>query len=96
MGLKEDYDFDILVNEAENLIIKELEIQISATPGVCSCQDCVLDMAAYALNKVKPNYRASLLGKLYAADTDRGEYAREITAAVEEAVRKVQANRSHD
>jgi competence protein ComFB len=96
MGLKEEYDFDILVNEAENLVIKELEGQIAQTPGACTCQDCILDMAAYALNKVKPNYRVSLLGKLYSQAMDQGEYTREIKAAVQEAIRKVQGNRSHD
>ncbi len=96
MGLKEEYDFENLVNEAENLVIKELESQIAGVPGVCTCQDCVLDMAAYALNKVKPNYRVSLMGKLYTSARDQGEHGREIKAAVEEAIRKVQANRAHD
>jgi competence protein ComFB len=96
MGMKEEYDFDILVNEAETLVIRELESQLAATPGACTCQDCVLDMAAYALNNVKPNYRVSLMGKLYARAMDQGDYGKEIKAAVQEAVRKVQGNRSHD
>jgi len=96
MGLRDDYDFDTLVNEAERLVISELEIQISKAQGLCTCQDCVLDMAAYALNKVKPSYRVSLMGSVYARSGVRAEYAREITQGVREAIEKVKANPSHD
>ena len=96
MGLKEKYDFEILINEAEALVLKELEAQMAEAAGVCVCQDCVLDMAAYSLNNVKPNYRVSLMGKLYARATEQAEYGLEIKASVQEAIRKVQANRSHD
>lgn len=66
MALKDTYDFDMLVNEAEGLVLTELEAQMSRSKGLCTCQDCVLDMAAYALNKVRPSYRASLMGSVYA------------------------------
>ncbi len=96
MGLKDAYDFDSLVNEAERLVLAELEAQMGRTPGLCTCQDCVLDMAALALNKVRPSYRVSLLGRMYAGSTQGDEYAREITRAVREAIEKVKANPSHD
>jgi competence protein ComFB len=96
MGLKEEYDFEILVNEAEALVLEELGAQMAEAQGICTCQDCVLDMAAYALNNVKPNYRVSLMGKLYSRAVDRTEYTAEIKSAVSEGIRKVQANRSHD
>ena len=96
MALKDSYDFDMLVNEAESLVLAELETQIARTPGLCTCQDCVLDMAAFALNKVKPSYRVSLMGSVYARAGARADYAREITQAVKEAVEKVRANPSHD
>ncbi len=96
MGLKDRYDFDSLVNEAERLILEELEAQMGRTPGLCTCQDCVLDMAALALNKVRPSYRVSLLGNMDASNPGKAEYAREISRAVQEAIRKVKANPSHD
>jgi len=96
MGFKEKYDFDPLVNEAERLVLAELEAQVSRTPGLCTCQDCVLDMAAYALNKVRPSYRVSLMGSVYANRPQQTEYAREISRAVKEAIEKVKANPSHD
>jgi competence protein ComFB len=96
MALKDRYDFDMLVNEAEGLVLTELEAQMARTPGLCTCQDCVLDMAAYALNNVRPSYRASLMGSLYAKAAVRPTYTREITQAVHEAIEKVRANPSHD
>ncbi len=97
MGLKDQYDFENLINEAESLVLKELETQLPEAQGVCTCQDCVLDMAAYALNNVKPYYRVSLMGTLYArAATDQSSYAREIQKAVKEAIKKISANPSHD
>ncbi len=96
MGLKDRYDFDALVNEAERLVLAELEEQMKRTPGVCTCQECVLDMAAYALNKVRPSYRVSLLGNVYAKAEERKSYEKEVSAAVAEAVQRVKANPSHD
>jgi len=96
MSLRSKYDFDMLVNEAEDLVLDELEAQMTRTPGVCTCQDCVVDMAAYALNKVRPTYRASLMGSVYARAAVRPDYSREISQAVREAIEKIKANPSHD
>jgi competence protein ComFB len=97
MGLKDEYDFENLINEAESLVLRELETQLAGAEETCTCQDCVLDMAAFALNNVKPYYRVSLMGTLYArATTDQSEYGREIKKAVQEAIKKVRANPSHD
>ena len=96
MGLKDIYDFDSLVNEAERTVLSELETQMTAAAGICRCQDCVLDMAAYALNNVKPTYRVSLMGSVYARAVNNVEYAAEISRAVAEAIKKIKANPSHD
>lgn len=96
MGLRERYDFENLVNEAEKIVLQELELQLKEAAGACTCQDCVLDMAAYALNNVKPYYRVSLMGTLYANTVNQSEYGIQIRKAVQEAIKKIQANRSHD
>lgn len=98
MAFKDSYDFDRLVNEAERLVIDELERQISSYPEpLCLCEDCVLDMTTLALNSVKPRYRVSLLGSLYAAHAmDEGAYAEEVKNAVASAIAKVKAHPSHD
>jgi competence protein ComFB len=96
MALKDKYDLDSLVNEAERLVLSELETQLAAEKDACTCQECVLDMAALALNNVKPAYRVSLLGSVFARTTGQADQAREIHRAVHQAIQKVKANPSHD
>jgi competence protein ComFB len=92
------YDFSELVNEAERLVIEELERQIveRSDQSICLCEDCVMDMAAFALNVVKPSYRVSLMGKLYASSMEDGDYALSVKEAVAKAIDKVHANPMHD
>ena len=98
MAFKDNYDFGILVNEAERLVIEELgrRLEELADPSICVCQDCILDMAAFALNALKPVYRVSLLGTMYAHAMDTSAYAEDVKAVVDQAIRKVHANPAHD
>ena len=98
MAFIDNYDFELLKNEAENLILNDLGRQLESFPeAICTCNDCVLDMAAMALNSVKPIYRVSLLGTLYAASAmDQKAYATTIREAVFNAIEKVRKNPSHD
>ena len=96
MGLRDDHDFDALVNDAEGMVIDALEAAIVRSPGICTCRDCVLDMAACALNTVRPSYRVSLLGSIAGRSTRGAEYERQVRQAVADAVARVQQNRSHD
>lgn len=98
MSLQDTYNFDFLVNEAERLVLNELEKQLQedSEGTICKCEECVLDMAAYALNNVPPAYRASLKGKLYAQTMDHSEYAGKVKKAVEKAISVVSKNPGHD
>ncbi len=96
MPITDSYDFDSLVNEAERMVLQELEDQLKTAVDVCTCQDCVLDMAAYALNNVKPAYRVSLMGSVYAKAGGNPQYAQGISRAVRQGIAKVKANPSHD
>jgi competence protein ComFB len=54
-------------------------------------------MAAISLNNVKPLYRFSLLGTLYAAQAmNEQSYADGVKNAVTMAIKKVKTNPSHD
>ena len=98
MALIDDYDFQYLKNEAENLVLKELERQLeNFSAPICRCNECIVDMAAMALNTVKPLYRVSLLGSLYTASAmDKKAYAASVREAVSKAIEKVRKNPSHD
>jgi competence protein ComFB len=98
MAFIDNYDFDLLVNEAETLVLHELERQLEAYQGeICRCNECVVDMAAISLNAVKPLYRFSLLGSLYAAHAmNEKSYADSVQRAVSGAIEQVRKNPSHD
>src|SRR6056297_2995355 len=98
MGIRENYNFELLVNEAERMVLEELERQLSLDENreICKCEECVLDMAALALNNLKPMYRVSLMGTLYAHSLQDTEYGALVHKAVTDAVGKVAKNPSHD
>ncbi|MDR0554134.1 MAG: late competence development ComFB family protein [Treponema sp.] len=98
MALIDNYDFELLKNEAENLVLQELGRQLEAYEGeICTCNDCVVDMAAMALNAVKPMYRFSILGTLYAAAAMQDKsYAANLREVVAQAIERVRVNPAHD
>jgi competence protein ComFB len=98
MAFADEYDFVELVNESEKLVIDELGAQLAECgDDVCRCEECVLDMAAMALNTVKPLYRVTLLGSLHAAAArDEEGYAASLREAVSQAIEKVRKNPAHD
>jgi len=97
MSFLNEYNFDLLKNEAEVMVIREVENQLEKQEDMCLCNECIVDIAAIALNNVKPLYRFSLLGTLYASQamTEQG-YAESIKNAVTEAIKRVKNNPAHD
>ena len=98
MAFEDEYDFELLKNEAEHLILQELGQQLAEQgEEVCRCNECVVDMAAMALNSVKPLYRVSLLGTLHAAQAmDDPVFADSVHQAVSNAIERISSNPSHD
>ena len=54
-----------LKNIMEDNIEYQLDTLLPTMPEICSCRDCRLDMATYALNRLRPNYVRSDIGALY-------------------------------
>ena len=98
MAFIDEYDFDLLKNEAEILVIREMEQQLkSESEYMCRCNECIVDVAAIALNTIKPLYRFSLLGTLYASSAmNEKTYADSVKKAVAFAIKKVKKNPAHD
>jgi competence protein ComFB len=66
-------------------------------PDMCLCNECIVDIAAMSLNAVKPLYRFSLLGTLYASQAMTEQtYADSVRGAVATAITKVKNNPAHD
>lgn len=93
-----EYDFENLVDEGRQLVIDELGRQLADYPAeICKCGDCVLDMAAMALNALPSRYRCSLLGTLYQkAAVEDPKYSGKLRHAVRVAIERVGSNPAHD
>ena len=98
MAFKDNYEFDLLVNETEKIVIAELEKQLKEDTEnkICKCQECILDIAALSLNNLKPTYRSSYTGVIYAQRLYDGEYKMDVEKEVKKAIEKVTKNPSHE
>ncbi len=54
-----------LINYTEKWVWEVLEEVLAEHPDVCCCEQCRYDMAALALNNLKPNYVISKHGQVY-------------------------------
>ncbi len=97
MDLESNYDLSFLVNDTERMVLDELgrQLETAEAEGICVCQDCVVDMAALALNTLEPRYHASLLGTMYAHAEEAGSYAIKVRDSVLAAIERVKNNPSH-
>jgi competence protein ComFB len=98
MTFTDNYDFENLNDEGKRLVIDELGRQLeNASASLCRCNECVVDMAAMALNSLPPRYRSSLLGSIYQADgMNDPSYVVKLEEAVRNAIKRVSRNPGHD
>jgi len=63
MAFRDSYDTRHLVNVMEDFVFDAIDAVMPNHPEMCKCQDCMLDVAAIALNSLPPRY---CLGKFAA------------------------------
>lgn len=78
--------------------VEELLNKILPTmPNICSCNICKLDMATYALNRLKPNYIRSDKGALFhKVNVSSQQASTEILAVVVNAINTISEHPNHD
>ncbi len=54
-----------LKNIMEEAVEYQLKKLLPTMPHICSCEECQMDMATYALNRLKPQYVRTDTGALY-------------------------------
>lgn len=88
----------VLHNTMEDLVISYLEEILDSKKGICKCDFCKTDMAAYALNRVRPMYVVSSRGVVHTENFKRKRIQEEIDvyALVAEAVDVVSNMKRHD
>ncbi|HPU40970.1 MAG TPA: late competence development ComFB family protein [Acetivibrio clariflavus] len=64
---------------------------------VCSCDKCILDIAAIALNELPPKYIVTEKGELYSkVDSLRQQFEVDVISAIAKAAVLVKRNSRHD
>ncbi|AZO93851.1 competence protein ComFB [Iocasia frigidifontis] len=63
---------DRLCNHTEILVLSKMEelLQTSEFKGICTCEQCLLDMASYALNRLPAKYFSCREGELQTRITE--------------------------
>ncbi len=78
-----------LINLMEETVLNKIDQLLPAT-SYCKCESCRMDMAAYALNRLPPQYVQSITGKvLYRFASTQVQRDIEVTVAVSQAIEVV-------
>ncbi len=85
-----------LKNLMEDNVEKALNSILPTMPHICSCMDCRLDMATYALNRLQPKYARTSTGViLHRFDTSSAQVEAEILSVVVTAIEVIGAHPHH-
>ena len=85
----------------KNIMEDDVEYQLNqllpTMPNICACEKCRLDMATYALNRLKPNYVRTNTGAIFhKLNTSSTQAKTEILTAVVTAINTIGAHPHHD
>lgn len=84
-----------LINYMEEAVFNMLD-DVLRDMDVCTCERCIHDIAAIALNNLPPKYIATEKGKLYSKiDSLMLQFKVDIISAITKAVNIVKANPRH-
>lgn len=85
-----------LHNYTKDWVCDTLDEVLKDRPHICDCQQCRYDMAAMALNRLKPHYVVNRHGSVYAKSKMLGQQHRtDVLAEVIKAVEHVSKNPHH-
>lgn len=85
-----------LKNLMEDNVEQTINKLLPTMPNICSCNDCKLDMATYALNRLKPKYARTSRGVImHRFDTLSTQVDAEILAVVVSAMEIIGSHPHH-
>ena len=86
-----------LKNMMEDAVEYQLNKLLPTMPNICSCENCRLDMASYALNRLSPQQVRTDTGELFQKlNNNRPQAEVEILAVVISAINKIGSHPQHD
>ncbi len=87
---------DGLKNMMEEAVEYQLDKVLATMPNVCSCEECRLDMASFALNRLPAQYVRTDAGALFQKLNNSSQQAEvEVLTAVMSAINIISAHPNH-
>lgn len=95
MSFKDKYPVKALINENEEQVFKAIDNIMAKEKDICTCQDCMLDVAALALNNLMPSYRVFLMRTVHRDSELVNSHLRKVEEAVCQAIAVVRKKPNH-
>ncbi len=96
MKILERYSFEHLINRSADMVFERIEELLDERDDFCQCNDCVLDLIAYTLNRVTPLYGTSLLGPLHPNREKEKKVQIEIDLAIKAGIKRITQHPHHE
>jgi len=95
MALSDKYNLEGIRNHTAERVQERVQALLEAEPAVCRCPTCVLDLVAFTLNRVSPQYSTSILGDLHPNPTRQKKFQVEIDLALQAGLKRLAAHPHH-
>ena len=96
MKLSETYDLESIGNRSEQIVYEAIGRLVEEGTALCTCQECVLDLVAWTLNHVTPQYYTSLLMPLNPDPARERKLRVEVDLAIASGLKKLKAHPHHE
>jgi hypothetical protein len=96
VSLTDRYHLDRIRNRSAEMVHDAVEQLLDTREDLCHCEECALDLVAYALNRVTPRYSTSLLEPLAPDPALERRIRVEIDLALTAGVKRLKEHPHHD
>lgn len=96
MKLNERYDLESIGNRSEQIVWEAVGRIVEEGTAMCTCEECVLDLVAWTLNHVTPQYYTSLLTPLNPDPAWERKMRVEVELAIASGLKKLKAHPHHE
>jgi len=96
MKLNERYNLESIGNRSEQIVWEAVGRLVEEGTALCTCEECVLDLVAWTLNHVTPQYYTSLLTPLNPDPARERKTRVEVELAIASGLKKLKAHPQHE
>jgi len=96
MKLSERYNLESIGNRSEQIVREAVGRLVEEGAAMCTCEECVLDLVAWTLNHVTPQYYTSLLAPLNPDPARERKVRVEVDLAIASGLKKLKAHPHHE